>query len=247
MDTYNLNPNTYNRLYTARFFLKAYKNINIMKNILVIIILLSCFNLIQAQEISDKVWVVFSEHTTQTTQGKAKLPEQTFASESIETEGTVTIKTNTAATFKTSKDGFISLQGHFKVEPGAYFKAFKGKLETTPEVDTNTETKEIQQDLQAIEIATPTETVNMKVFPNPFSDQVTIDLQLESDTNVRIALYDTNGRLVKAVIPVKPLEKGQHEVRVNTTDFVPGMYFCEVQTDSGQYRQAIVCTARGSR
>ena len=39
----------------------------------------------------------------------------------------------------------------------------------------------------------------VKNYPNPFNPTTTIDFNLDQDTNVVLAIYDINGKLVKAI------------------------------------------------
>ncbi|WP_170110261.1 T9SS type A sorting domain-containing protein [Flavilitoribacter nigricans] len=208
---------------------------------LLFIIPLFFFALLSAQAQEPKIveWVVYTEHASLPTKGRQALPELTYASESIEAEGEVTINTGSAATFRTSPQGEISLMGHFQVEKGAFFRAHKGQpeaevVETTP--------AEEQFETRNPAITTAPELSVMRAYPNPFSDYLQIDLILETDSQLEIALYDATGKLVKEIVREKHLPAGRHQAKINTSGLVPGMYFCEVLTDSQQFRKTVVCT-----
>ncbi len=77
-----------------------------------------------------------------------------------------------------------------------------------------------------------TDVPSARVYPNPFSNELTIEAQ-EGITSVRV--YDVPGNLL--------LEKETGETktfRLNTFEFLPGMYFLEIQTTSGFKKTKVV-------
>ncbi len=76
-------------------------------------------------------------------------------------------------------------------------------------------------------------------FPNPFNPSTTIPLVIERSANVRIRVYDVNGREVAEVMNGQ-ISAGHHEFRWNgrTGDgqmVASGMYFYELEVE-GEYR-----------
>ena len=51
---------------------------------------------------------------------------------------------------------------------------------------------------------------NIKVFPNPFNAETNITYTLEQADNVRIYLYDTQGRLVRKLVDEQQSVGAQH-------------------------------------
>ena len=81
-------------------------------------------------------------------------------------------------------------------------------------------------------------------YPNPFSQQTTINLKLENNSFVTILIYDINGKVVET-LKNEYMLSGSHSVVWNTntsTDKIlpPGFYFYEVKTDMGRFRKKIV-------
>ncbi|MPT30409.1 MAG: T9SS type A sorting domain-containing protein [Chryseobacterium sp.] len=77
------------------------------------------------------------------------------------------------------------------------------------------------------------------VYPNPFSDQVTIAYDLKSNSDITVMIYDVNGRIVKNI--KKSNEKsGQKELMIPTTDLKSGIYFYTLKNDTEQINGKLV-------
>ncbi len=74
----------------------------------------------------------------------------------------------------------------------------------------------------------------ISVYPNPFKEQVTV--QLPHEMNAQISIYDITGRLFQSITINK-----QQQISIPTTNLKQGVYFIEVLQDSNQiYRQKMV-------
>lgn len=71
-------------------------------------------------------------------------------------------------------------------------------------------------------------------YPNPASTQTFIDIILPESDKINVQIYDMMGRLTKTVVN-EYLNTGKHTLDINTTGFVPGIYFFKISSDSGQY------------
>lgn len=67
-------------------------------------------------------------------------------------------------------------------------------------------------------------------FPNPFTDQTTIQLDLSEAADVKLAVYDVLGREVD-VLRDERLEAGQYPIQFNPSNLSSGVYFVRFQTD----------------
>jgi len=74
-------------------------------------------------------------------------------------------------------------------------------------------------------------------YPNPAAMQTFIDVVLPETDKINIQIYDLMGRLVKTVVN-EYLNTGKHTLEINTSTFVPGIYFFKISSDSGQYNSA---------
>ncbi|QNR82807.1 SGNH/GDSL hydrolase family protein [Pedobacter riviphilus] len=74
-------------------------------------------------------------------------------------------------------------------------------------------------------------------YPNPAAMQTFIDIVLPETDKINVQIYDLMGRLVKTVVN-EYLNTGKHTLEINTSTFVPGIYFFKISSDSGQYNSA---------
>jgi PKD repeat protein len=84
-----------------------------------------------------------------------------------------------------------------------------------------------------------TETVNIEIpdefyisqnFPNPFNPSTTFNFNLPVASNLKISLFDLNGKLIK-VLENGYKTSGYHEIRINAADLTSGIYYCNFETD----------------
>lgn len=74
----------------------------------------------------------------------------------------------------------------------------------------------------------------ISVYPNPFKEQVTV--QLPHEMNALISIYDITGRLIQSLQVNK-----QQQISIPTYTLKQGVYFIEVHQDSNQiFRQKMV-------
>lgn len=66
------------------------------------------------------------------------------------------------------------------------------------------------------------------VYPNPFTDQFTIEMVFEDDTQTEIAIYDMKGTLIDR--PFSGLSESSFILDYNTEKLSAGLYFVRVTT-----------------
>jgi len=70
------------------------------------------------------------------------------------------------------------------------------------------------------------------VYPNPFSDQMTISFQLEKRGNVSLSIISQNGTLIDQIEDAT-FEQGEHSVQWNIQKQIPqGVYILLIKTDT---------------
>jgi len=69
-------------------------------------------------------------------------------------------------------------------------------------------------------------------YPNPFVNTTTLPFSLPKEVDVRVGVYDLNGRLVTD-IPKDTFSAGHHELVLTADGLSPGTYFCRF--DAGEY------------
>ena len=68
-------------------------------------------------------------------------------------------------------------------------------------------------------------------YPNPVRNRASIKFSTKKNTNIRVALYNIKGQLVKMLLDERR-EKGDHNIRFNLSDLSPGIYFYQINTIS---------------
>ncbi len=76
--------------------------------------------------------------------------------------------------------------------------------------------------------------------PNPFSSQVTFNIDLKNSADVSLKLYDLRGRVVKDISST-PYSKGVHDISMNTNDLPSGIYLLQVMAGSEIITKKITC------
>ncbi len=79
----------------------------------------------------------------------------------------------------------------------------------------------------------------LSVYPNPFTDQVTIAFDLKTSSDVNVAIYDTNGRVVKT-IQKSNQKSGLNNLTIQTKELKTGIYFYSLKTNSGQMNGKLI-------
>lgn len=69
--------------------------------------------------------------------------------------------------------------------------------------------------------------LQLKVMPNPFSNYVTIQLNLTTTKKISIALYDMKGDLVKKVFEGEKAA-GLQRISIDGSNMADGIYYCEI-------------------
>lgn len=77
---------------------------------------------------------------------------------------------------------------------------------------------------------TISETMALKVSPNPFSDGFSVDYSLETESPVTLALFDYTGRQVKTM-QLPSLDAGNFSTSIYTNDLPAGIYQLSFQTN----------------
>lgn len=113
----------------------------------------------------------------------------------------------------------IRLSDGFVAENGATFTA---RIQTCV---SNIQENEIEERRE--EIATMDGEV--KVFPNPFSEQTTVEVQLAEESDLQIELYNLNGKRISTIIVNKKMQADTYQFPINTTSLESGIYLLMIQ------------------
>lgn len=85
-------------------------------------------------------------------------------------------------------------------------------------------------------------TLESKVFaanyPNPFKDATTIRYIIDVKTDVQISVFDHSGRLIELLVD-QSYDAGTYEVRFESPQLPPGLYFVKIMTNGGKDVQVL--------
>ena len=81
---------------------------------------------------------------------------------------------------------------------------------------------------------------DLKVFPNPASDAVIIEFNLDSPINGRISLIDVSGRELKILLPQRVFNAGFHSFNISLKGVNSGIYLMSILSDKGFKTQRIL-------
>jgi len=72
-----------------------------------------------------------------------------------------------------------------------------------------------------------------RIFPNPCTDFIQLDLSEINQYIAKISIMDTGGRIVKTVIPAKAVNhESNNSLLINTSDLTPGNYWMKYNSGS---------------
>ena len=79
-------------------------------------------------------------------------------------------------------------------------------------------------------------------YPNPWSQESTIPLKIESKSSPTLKLYDATGKLVRLLLDgKKPFEVGDYDILIYSNDLIPGIYYYTLETESiKQTKQMVI-------
>jgi len=80
----------------------------------------------------------------------------------------------------------------------------------------------------------------LKVYPNPINHQTAIDYELVNTTPLSLSIYNTNGQLVKVLMDKVVQEPGQYTIPLNASDLPAGIYYLNLESDSGQLTEKLM-------
>jgi len=142
---------------------------------------------------------------------------------------TATISANTDVTFQAGQN--ITLNAGFHAIAGSTFHA---KIEACSTASSTFIEEDIIAQTKIEEVAPVplTESVSagksemdLKVYPNPFYGQTTVDYFIPKTGEVNFQLRDFLGRQVKILMRGAKKEKGWHQLQFNATDIPAGTYY----------------------
>ena len=77
----------------------------------------------------------------------------------------------------------------------------------------------------------------IEVYPNPSSNDINIDIELVTQSDIQIEIRDFNGKLIKKLNKLNFL---QGVLSLDLSDFRPGVYSCFIKTEDQIYNKEII-------
>ncbi len=68
-------------------------------------------------------------------------------------------------------------------------------------------------------------------YPNPFNPQTNINFSLPKNSNVKLRIYSTTGKMITELINENKMA-GNYSVNFDGTDLSSGVYFYSLETDN---------------
>jgi len=126
----------------------------------------------------------------------------------------------------------ITLKTGFYAKPGSNFQA----------IIENCNPPSVTEQPAGLALATPSEELDMQVFPNPMRESATIRFHLPSAQEVQLTARDVSGRVIKNWSQMQAVE-GLNETTFYRNDLPQGLYFLTLQTPEQVLTEKIMLTA----
>ncbi|MFT7113710.1 MAG: PKD repeat protein [Candidatus Azotimanducaceae bacterium] len=81
--------------------------------------------------------------------------------------------------------------------------------------------------------------VNVALMPNPASETFNVSIELEENTEIKIALHDIMGKSIRDINTLS-LSQGSHTTTINVSDLPNGVYFINIVSNKGTLQRKIV-------
>jgi hypothetical protein len=91
-----------------------------------------------------------------------------------------------------------------------------------------------------IGIASPDKLVSINAFPNPISENLTLEIKTDKPESFLVEVTDVLGKLVKSTSLYVGDGQAQHSISMST--FAPGAYLVKVTSSNGKFTKAIKLT-----
>jgi hypothetical protein len=73
---------------------------------------------------------------------------------------------------------------------------------------------------------------SIKVFPNPASEWITLEYEVQQASDVSISMYDVVGKTIATNLIAVKEQKGKHQQTVHIEGLPAGVYFVQLKIDA---------------
>lgn len=144
------------------------------------------------------------------------------AATSISTSGNIIFKKYSSGLYQAGN--YVRLDPGFEAKAGSEFTARIKPCNDFFAQNVNTPVKQMQAVTRTKE--------NFKVYPNPASNQVTVEWSYNEEKSTRLFLTDVAGRVVMELPSFKKISAGKMQVQFSTRQLKDGTYFVTLITDN---------------
>jgi len=86
--------------------------------------------------------------------------------------------------------------------------------------------------------ALPTDIENVIIFPNPFKNNIFININTSTTQAVQIEVFDLSGKLL--LTQIDNITNGENKINLNTANLNTGMYILKIKTKKGMITNSVV-------
>jgi len=186
------------------------------------------------------------EATTFRFENETIFPDFYTASQSIECKETVTVAGRTKVELVAGTS--VTLKAGFATQPGATFIAriaadCGNNTLQNPVASVARNQYKTPDNLSATSNNLEQKDVDLKVFPNPFQDQLSIQFEFNQASKASIFLMDVTGKRVRTLATTQNYNRGLQEVRFMNNGLSDGLYFIVLQTESQVFQRKVVMSS----
>lgn len=131
----------------------------------------------------------------------------------------------------------ITLNKGFYIEKGVTFSAKIEDCSSTPVIPRNSNQENSKIELEQ-NLYPPKLTLNF--FPNPFSNEASIELFIPEHQPISLEIFDLTGRLVQSITN-QTMYSGRHVFPVKIDNLIKGIYFLKLKSNKEIVTKKIVC------
>ncbi|HIP48849.1 MAG TPA: T9SS type A sorting domain-containing protein, partial [Lutibacter sp.] len=85
-----------------------------------------------------------------------------------------------------------------------------------------------------------TNSLNMTVYPNPANQNITVNYNLKKSSNVKISIFDIQGKLIK-LVKLNNIGSGEHSEKINIESLTnKSIYIIQVETEYERFIEKII-------
>lgn len=141
---------------------------------------------------------------------------------------TATINDGANVTFDAGN--YILLEGVFLADKGAVFLAKIDGCDKAPD------------DFDGKKTDVPDAMITLENYPNPFTEQTTIEFTLSADVPVTLLVFDSMGQRIATLLDAMPTKIGTHQVTFDAADYSSGVYYYTIQAGevSGTQKMTLI-------